>query len=110
MTRFEPASRIKGHRSGPVPQQIPAEGSELRKLHDLFQSRRGEAIEINRHRYNQLGSMIQNLIDYYGLDIRLLRRGHKERGGLYILAGEWFGSRYEDYVAARIAASERVVS
>lgn len=82
-------------------QNVPREGSRLRAIYDLFQSRKGLPVEFYQRRY---GAEIRQLTDFYGFDIRRLQSGNSQTGraSLYVLAGEWFGKVYIDYIAERI--------
>lgn len=74
-------------------QMKPREGTALRGVYDFFISQKGVPIAWKRKRGD---TNIDRLKDIYGLDIRCLRQG------LWVLAGEWFGSTYVDYIADRI--------
>jgi len=71
----------------------PREGSKLRETYDLLMSNKGVTIDIN---LGYLPGHLYQLMDYYGLDIRMIKRGR------WVLAGEWFGTTYVDYIADRI--------
>lgn len=78
----------------------PHEGTRTRALYDLFKANEGIPIgdlslSVSDH------STLARLQDFYGLDIRCIRRG------TWVLAGEWFGSRYVDYIAQRITERSR---
>lgn len=89
--RHATASQLTGHRRAPV-QSLPREGTKLREVYDLFQANKGVAISFKRDH------AVYFLVDFYGLDIRCVRQGQ------WVLAGEWFGKVYQDYIAERIAA------
>jgi hypothetical protein len=83
-------------------QNIPREGSKIREIYDLFQASKGVTIEWS---YKAGGKrLMQDLKDYYGLDIRRIQSGSSKTGrkSLYVLAGEWFGSEYVDYIAREL--------
>jgi hypothetical protein len=80
----------------------PREGTRRRELYDLFKANEGIPIRAKFTRCDR-GSM-SALQDSYGLDIRCLRRGP---GSTWVLAGEWFGSEYVDYIAQRITERSR---
>ena len=61
---------------------------EMRALADLVQSQSNL-----RERTGSLGSIINNLRDYWGCDIRSIRGGQLA----YCFAGEWCGRVYVDY-------------
>ncbi len=100
-------------------QLIPREGTRLRKTYDLFQKNKAENIAI-AHLYNNMNSRntsINQLINFYGLDIRKTYdarssnkgRGKKEpseRSSLYMLVGEWKGAEYVDYLAKKLKETE----
>lgn len=97
--RTESPARAKSSKG--VLRFVPREGTKLRELYDLLQSRRGLPIEIPITRVFPISSIAQ-LTDFYGLDIRRLGPGYKR----WILAGEWFGLEYRDYIAARLQEAE----
>lgn len=94
----------KGRRTAPL-QIAPRVGSRLRETYDLLMANKGVPVEIQ---YRFLGPDMRYLIDFYGLDIRLVKPGHvrSHRLSTYILAGEWFGRVYVDYIAARLTPSD----
>lgn len=81
-------------------QPIPREGSKIREVYDLFYANKGVAIEWHFSGSNRL---ILDLQDYYGLDIRNLQKGSPRTGrpSKWVLAGEWFGKTYVDYIATK---------
>jgi hypothetical protein len=79
--------------------QVPAEGTKVRATYDLFMAHKGEPISFSRDRHHPF--IIDRLVDTWGLDIRRIGKGR------YLLAGEWFGIEYVDYVALRFHALER---
>lgn len=97
--RCPTASQIKGARRAPV-QPLPREGTRTRQVYDLLQANKGRPVDVGV-RGTKLGSIIRNLEDFYGLDIRWLQNGSSRTGRqtFYMLAGEWFGRVYIDYVA-----------
>lgn len=104
--RVLPASHLKGKPRLPV-QPKPREGTNLRALYDLFMGQRGLVIDLPISTMPQfgkpssMGATLSQLRDFYGLDIRNL--GYRR----WILAGEWFGATYVDYVAERQAEANR---
>ena len=76
----------------------PREGTRLRAIYDMFKGKPGLPIRFNAGRSNDYIAFTQ-LRDFYGLDIR---RVDRNKQGMWILAGEWFGSRYRDYVEERL--------
>jgi len=102
--RTETAAQAKGIRRVTHSHDIPREGTRLRRLYDLFVSNKGVPIEAPLSFFeggNGGGRLFADLIDFYGLDIR------KIHNGKWVLAGEWLGRRYIDYIAQRIAEAER---
>jgi hypothetical protein len=100
--RFAPASHLRGRYARPV-QAAPREGTYLREVYDLFMANKGIAIEFTTQRNRRV---IEVLTDFYGLDIRCLRRGHRHcRKSQWVLAGEWFGRSYQDCIAERLEAA-----
>lgn len=98
--RIEPPSRIKrihggASHGGPPVQDIPREGTKLRSLYDVFQANKGIVIA-GGFGDRRISRKMEDLRDYYGLDIRRIRNGH------WVLAGEWFGLKYVDYIAERL--------
>lgn len=91
--RALPASHLKGSARLQVHPR-PRDGTKLRKLYDLFAASKGKAIPFKCAGYQR---QVADLVDYYGLDIR------RVRNGTWILAGEWFGRVYVDYIADRLA-------
>lgn len=91
--RHATASQLLGKRRAPV-SSAPREGTKIREVYDLFQANKGRVINFTQ----PSGNITDNLTDYYGLDLRCVGYGK------WILAGEWFGKIYVDYIAERIAA------
>jgi hypothetical protein len=95
-------------------QRAPGEGTRIRRLYDVLQTARGLPIDVNAEQlgyYNRVSfsADVAKLRDFYGMDIILIHRAVKGRPrgkgripSLYILAGEWFGREYQDYVAPRV--------
>lgn len=90
------------------PQREPRHGTKLRELWDLLHLYRGEVIEIPKCVERFGHSSIQQLCNFYGCDIRVIgsRGTIGVKGGScvyrWVLAGEWFGPRYVDYIAERL--------
>lgn len=82
----------------------PAEGSYLHKLFQLLHDHKGRPVRVYWKQWfldsRQYAGALTSLEDIYGLDIRDVP-GKK---GWKILAGEWFGKVYIDYVAETITA------
>jgi hypothetical protein len=81
----------------------PQDGTRRRELYDVFKANEGIPIRVKLNHDRGDHTAITALRDTYGLDIRLLRRGP---GATWVLAGEWFGSEYVDYIAQRIKQHE----
>lgn len=88
--------------------RAPREGTRLRECYDLLQANKGIPVEWRRGLVDS--TAVIYLSDYYGLDIRLLQKGDSRTGRkpLYVLAGEWFGKVYVDYIAEQVARNEVV--
>jgi hypothetical protein len=87
------AARMKGNNSGHT-NAVPREGTRLREVWDTFQSAHGIVLQMVLSQADKY--VIQQLRDYYGLDIRSIKHGY------WCLCGEWVqGGGYIDYVAAR---------
>lgn len=94
--KTESAAASKGNRS--LKLSLPSEGSRARALYNIFKANEGVPIKISASYFEHYhGRLLEDLQDYYGMDIRKIRRGE------WVLAGEWFGSKYRDYIAERIA-------
>src|SRR5882672_2543672 len=89
-------SSLKGNKKHGAPlQKIPKEGTKTLELYDLFQANKGKIIHKPISKiYNSV--FIRALTDYYGLDIMNLGYGK------WVLAGEWVGNNYVDYIAAEL--------
>jgi hypothetical protein len=97
-------AKFKSRYVGAPLRERPKEGSVLRQTFDLLQANKGRTVEIVSNKSFPIGIQIIQLENFYGLDVRLVRQGHKGVGRLstYVLAGEWFGRVYIDYIAERI--------
>jgi hypothetical protein len=91
MMRSASVSEHKG-KSTQRTQRIPREGTQLRALYDLFVANKGRVVDVSPTMRG--GRALSDLTDYYEMDIRKL--GHRR----WVLAGEWFGPDYVDYIAA----------
>ena len=99
--RCSSATKIKSGKDWGA-QKRPDPESRLGMLYDAFKNNAWEPVQF---KLNKLDSSYRDrLIDFYGLDIRLLDRGDSRLGKLstYVLAGEWFGSEYVDYIAEKL--------
>lgn len=103
--RVEAAGHIK--RDVAPTQLAPREGTRVRRMFDLLKANKGVPISMpltmfdGGTRGHNRSRVIMDLQDYYGLDIRNLGRGK------WVLAGEWFGRTYVDYIADHLARLER---
>lgn len=96
--RLMSATEAKAGHKYPNAQQIPRRGTILRAQYDRLMENRGLPVFMSSE--FTCTRKIQ-LVDYYGLDIRQLPGRRR-----YVLAGEWFGSVYVDYIAAQINGYE----
>lgn len=96
--RVDNAEAIKSGRRNGRTHDYPKAGSELRRVADMFLANRDAVIAY----VPKTKRIVDDLIDYYGLDIRRVGRGK------YRLVGEWFGKVYIDYTkeAEECARSE----
>lgn len=109
-------SAIKGSNNQTSLSTLPRPGSKNRQVYDALYASRGremtpEEFEVflemtdrqigaNPNGY-RLGSVIRELVDYWGCDIRKIRNatmpGRKGYVAVYCLVGEWSGKVYLDY-------------
>lgn len=109
-------SAIKGSNNQTSLSTLPRPGSKNREVYDALYEARGRAMDpdeferflrltdrqigANSKDY-RLGSVIRELVDYWGCDIRKIRnvtmRGRKGYVAEYCLVGEWSGKVYLDY-------------
>ena len=73
----------------------PSPNTKLRKIYDKFMANKGIPVEFELDTSSR-NYMTNQLPDFYGLDIRRIDRN------CYVLAGEWFGTTYVDYIAERL--------
>jgi hypothetical protein len=99
--RTTPASELKKQTRRRI-NSIPREGSRIRALYDLFHTNKGQVIDFAASTGN--GRPMADLIEYYGLDIRRVARGR------WVLAGEWFGRVYLDYVSEHLASEQEGIA
>ena|SRR6202035_1996578 len=101
--RMESAARAKGNGMGTA-QLRPREGTRTRAVYDLLYENKGIPLNVPLSMLG--GKRSKNLInairDFYGLDVRCISIGK------WVLAGEWFGKTYVDYIADHIAKTEKV--
>jgi hypothetical protein len=91
--RLFSANQIKGKKHCALHSR-PARGTKLGELYDQFQANKGAPIQVDND--GRRGVRLQSLTDFYGLDIRHVSKKH------YVLAGEWFGRVYIDYIEERL--------
>lgn len=97
--RVESVAEAKGRKV--TGDGLPHEGSSIRQLYDVFRENAGYVIRFDpmvARRWSRFYAQINQLRDFYGCDIRKVG-GYGSRE--YILAGEWIGAHYTDYVKAR---------
>lgn len=85
----------------------PHTSSKIGQLYDKFKANKAEPIQITNFKPNILKATLNQLIDFYGLDIRQTQRCNKRLGltAEYTLVGEWFGKVYVDYIAEKMEKS-----
>lgn len=109
--RCATAAEIKAGKNHCAAQRdlIPREGTRIREVYDLFQSRRGLPVEFQTTDTAADKTILIRLIDTYRMDIRCIRKGSRRVGrrSLWLLAGEWFGRVYVDYVAQHLESLSR---
>ena len=83
---------------------LPSEGSLARRVYDQLFADNGKEVELKglegTHR-GAIGAAIVALSDFYGMDIRHFSKSK------YILAGEWCGRVYIDYVVERMNENDK---
>lgn len=96
----------------------PTEGTFIRRLYDILQASKGLPVRLNYKEYGPwggtMGVLLEQLRNFYGLDIRRVpgsgkRDGKEGRGAQksqYCLVGEWIDEKYVDYVAQRLAEDD----
>lgn len=98
MTRALTVAQMKRANGSRLLPDAPGEGTMARKYYDLFKSQPGIPIKMSWSMFLSRNptAIKQRLINEYGLDIRCLKKG------LWVLAGEWHGRVYIDYIAEQI--------
>lgn len=103
-------SELKAPRRHIPHQDYPRAGSVMDVIYRRLKDSPGRYVDLldlaREHKGGKFGQAISRLQDDYGLDIRRPPHSHK---GLYVLAGEWFGSHYSDYVAVAFAEGEKAI-
>jgi hypothetical protein len=100
-------SQAKGKQTCPG-QVMPRPGTRIRNVYDILFAAPGQLIEAKYQDFGfkgpgELSVAIEYLRNFYGLDIRLFgRRGRGVTGSVMLLAGEWRGRDYCDFVAKRL--------
>lgn len=96
------AAQIKGRYACGSPKQRPDPESRLGMLYDAFKNSAGKPIPLKLTGADS--NYPERLIDFYGLDIRRLQRGDSRtnKPSIWVLAGEWFGREYRDYIAEQL--------
>jgi hypothetical protein len=101
------AASIKNRRSrANIKQEAPRPGTNLRRLYDLLMENRGRCVEFPVSEFRRSNLLKVMLTDNYGLDIRCFGTGRKSHKSVWLLAGEWHGKVYVDYVAALTSPAE----
>lgn len=108
MTHASTAHTMKGRGAGAPPRPAPRPGTRIRRAYDLLVANPGRWVRVTAEDLGMAGSMAQisKQVDYlrdsYGLDIKR-KMGSPTRargsGGEWLLAGEYVGAAYLDYVA-----------
>lgn len=95
-------SQIKGMKVCRNSSELPRAGGRTREAYDLFMANKGVPIVWDRK--PKYGRVLPDLVDYFGLDIRCIQKGNSRtcRPSKYVLAGEWFGKVYVDYIAEHL--------
>jgi hypothetical protein len=104
MARVESVSASKRTKQGVrFRRGKPHEGTVLRLWFDEIKASEGRPFSAS------IPSRVKDdLMDFYALDIVVIEKSHNIRGpkrvapSSYVLAGEWFGSKYVDYVARQL--------
>lgn len=106
MTHAATAHSIKGRGAGAPHQDAPCIGTHTRALYDLLFANAGRWFTPSSWTGSgpNNGRTLDHLRDTYGLDVRCRKLGVPGRphGGTrsqWLLAGEWHGRVYLDYVA-----------
>jgi hypothetical protein len=105
MARFASAAQMKGQGTCPTQNQ-PRPNTQIRAVYDLLQSHKAIAVQISAP---NLGAVLTQLRDVYGLDIRTVQDSREGLHGRlfgkskvptqYMLVGEWFGKNYQNYLS-----------
>lgn len=110
------AAQIKKRRKGLEPKELqekPRQGSRVRQLYDQLMASKGVPVVLDLRKdaakKRQDYCAIQSLINFYGLDIRIVQHGYRDTPTLHVLAGEWFGPIYRDYIAEHLEGKEAAV-
>lgn len=107
MTRRLTVAQMRGKGKGAASptQTVPRPGTRRRLLYDLLVAHRGHIVEFNpcdlgySDREGAITKDLETLRNDYEMDIRCLgARGRGIRGSRWLLAGEWDGKVYIDYV------------
>jgi hypothetical protein len=96
-------AKTKKRRHSTVVNDKPSEGSRIREIYDLLMASKGRVVLIDLTHSGD-DRRLASLQDFYGLDIRIVRRGRRRAGRSteIVLAGEWFGRVYIDYIAEHL--------
>jgi hypothetical protein len=97
--RCASVSQIKGKARNKTGER-PRQGSKLGQFYDQLMANRGLPVSVTRSKV--AAQQIIQLRDFYGLDIRSVSKRGRGGWAAYVLAGEWFGRVYIDYIAERL--------
>ncbi len=103
--RVEPPSSLMGRKGGRRVGKEPACASIAGRILAALRGNAGRPVDISPFvaEFGSSGASTarRDLEDFYGMDIRTARSGTGRRRGSelqWLLAGEWFGLEYRDYV------------
>ena len=106
--RLETVHSIRRRGSVAPLQSEPAPGTRIREIYDNLQRSKGLPVALTLSDADRV--RISSLVNFYGLDVRNIQKGNSRTGraSLYVLAGEWFGRVYVDYIAEHIDSDPKV--
>lgn len=95
------AASIKGIKKGQSRRDEPRGGTKIRALYDLLRANEGCWITVDGR--DEM-CRVEYLQSSYGLDVRTRRTPGGWGSGTtdLLLAGEWFGRVYVDFIAGRV--------
>lgn len=100
--RAKSLAKGKKIRGAPL-QACPREGTKLRARWDFLQANRGLPVPMTGG-HVEISNDVRAFNDFYGLDVRRVGRRNRlsNEPEIWVLAGEWFGRIYVDYIAERL--------